>query len=99
MGNCCYAFSRIIHVGSEWNPFCKDEEESEDEKESEGEEVSGYPSTVDVADKTLLQNGTNLITTTIGLSPRVGNAASFEDRRPVAVYKNKQKVMSIVLTF
>jgi hypothetical protein len=81
MGNCCYAFSRIIHVGSEWNPFCKDEEESEDEDKSGdkvGEEVSGYPSTVDVADKTLLQNGTNLITT-IGLSPRVGNVASFED--------------------
>ena len=83
MGNCCYAFSRIIHVGSESNPFCKDEEESEDEDKSGDNE----------GDKTLLQNGTNLITTTI--SPRVGNVASFEDRRPVAVYKNKQKVMSI----
>jgi transcription initiation factor TFIIB len=80
MDNCCYAFSRVVDVGSEWRTFSN-------------EAGNADPSRVGATENTLL-NGTNL-TTMIGPSPSGGNVASFDDSG-AAVYKNRQTVMLIV---
>ncbi len=82
MGNCCYAFSRTIYVGSDVIPFtgiegrAGDEEEFDDEEELDDEVENDYPEELDIIDLN-------------------GNFTSFEDKLGVAVTKHKQKVMSI----
>ena len=80
MGNCYFAFSRVVDVGSEWRTFSN-------------EAGNADPSRVGATENTLL-NGSNL-TTQIGPSPSGGNVASFDDSG-AAVYKNRQTVMLIV---
>jgi hypothetical protein len=67
MGNCCYAFSRTVYIGSELLPIIEESVSDEELDEKERDDLNG-------------------------------NVASYEDILGV-VTKQKQKVMSIILTF
>ena len=83
MGNCCYAFSREVDVGSDCRTL-------------NTEAVSADPPRVGATESPFL-DGIDL-TTNAGPSESGANVASVDDSGS-ADYKNRQQVMSISITF